>query len=259
MPSLYENPALYTAIVAMIALIPTALNATASLLPHLARWEKGRRLDSRIFDQLSIWHYFGNVNLGLQVSIRNRGGYAAFIPQIACAIQSDSGEARVLPAHYFGLEGWPNRLFNGVLLRPDEVWDGFVMCFEQFPPADRAELMACLLGIQTSLQSHLAAMAAGLIPQAQPEAPPAAVAPAITFFERHFHHLVPGEYRLAVAVSWDGGPPIIRGRRFTLDETMVDALRRMTDGYRRGQPGDGQPVTIELLEDNPRWARGLLY
>src|SRR5262249_21169450 len=122
--------------VAIAALVVSFFNATAAagtgiaaLWPHWHSWRIGHKLSLDVFPQALITHYIGNVNIGLHASINNIGGYTAAVSQIVCVL-TDGGDIRQLRAHYYGPEMFSTRYLNGVFLRPDEHWEGFIQCFK---------------------------------------------------------------------------------------------------------------------------------
>ena len=258
MPSLPDNPAVYVAIVAIIALIPSCMNAWASALPHIRSFKKGHALDVQIVEQLAITHSLGNVSVGIQVSIRNTGGYTAFVKRIQCAIRSRDAEPCLLTAHAYGLDGNANRVLNGIHLRPDERWDAFIVSFKQLLPADRVEVGKFTTKIHDSLQASIQSIPVGQAQVQRAEADPAAVQPALDFFRRHFF-LRLGEYELAVAFVWDGGQPVVRTYRFTLHLPDIEALENLTANYKYAEFGSFiVPVSVELESASVAWAATLL-
>lgn len=125
----YLNPRVWTAIVAVLALI-------LSQLPPVRLLFRGRKVAINAPEIIIITYVFGNINFSFLLSLHNVGGRKVTISKLNVAVRDPEGTRWNLPQQTYSRSTSPDPstikqdfLLGWIPLRPDEYWSENIKCF----------------------------------------------------------------------------------------------------------------------------------
>lgn len=228
-----ENPAVWSAVIAVLALI-------LSQLPPLREIIRGLKVRITVPEIFTIIHFLGNIRMYIFLDVHNIGGRFVSISKIDCVIKDAGGSRWNIPAQTYisrqpTSSGQPPQefLIGWISLKPGEHWSRNVRCFKLLSEAEEEKVNDIISKIRDNITAKLQQRIVQT--QALVEADEGIVKEAKDFFEKKFS-LSKGNYQLFIAVLSESNPVIlsVRGFEFTLFESHIRSLRAITEEYKYG-------------------------
>lgn len=231
--SFLKDPAVWTAIVAVLALI-------LSQLPPVRELIKGVKVKITVPELVMLYHFMGNIQTNLFLDIHNVGGRTICIAKIECGIKNSSGSWWKLPAQtYYSREPPsqhgqppPELLMGLISLKSGERWSETVRCFRLWTETEEEKVNDIIAKIRSNIIEKIQQQ---IIPSQQlAEANEDFVKEAKDFFEKKFD-LHKGNYQFFIATLSESNQVLnVRGFDFTLFESNIRALQAHTEEYKYG-------------------------
>lgn len=232
MPTQAINPfyldwTFWSAIIAFIAIV-------LSQLPPIHLLLKSRRVEVEVNSRIQVTHKVGNPNVGLHVSIANKGGRELRIRGLGLHIHRDGKPLVSMPAQNYFEKPTDSTsvLFVPFSLRPTEYWSHSVSFLNFFDRATEKLYRASETELRTNVQKKLKTKAADDANPVKAEAK--FLEPFIQLFQRLFIW-EPGEYVVELTVDTEPvSATYAKKYRFTLYESDTDELRKYVEDYPYG-------------------------
>ncbi|MBB5448278.1 MULTISPECIES: hypothetical protein [unclassified Paraburkholderia] len=223
----YLDWSLWSAAIAFCAL-------AVSLGPHIWRWLRPPKLDLELYERVALTHKVGNPLLQVRVVVRNLGGREVRVTSFEASLRRDNGEPFTLSGlSYLQAQSAPPLLLAPFTLKARDEWGYVTNFFRQLSRDNEREYREAEYALRTNINQKIHQRPPGSTQAIT--ADNQFVAPLVTMYGRNPIRWQAGEYQLVLSVKTTmKRVKAERIYRFTIFESDVEQLRRLTEDYNMG-------------------------